>query len=268
MVRLQRVTFLALHNYLGLTNELFSHVSVGGSLLENVFFSLDPPQKGGRPLIHALLTCPPCRRCSRCASSRSPATPPAPAPCATASGGSAPPRRAGKGKRSWVGAGMGRTDPPLTLPARPSRSRRPLTAVSSRSRAAESRSPGCPRAAAAEPLHLHASGYLRWVGGWRKEGGGPWGCESPPWGRASCSGLLHPPQGSCTPPKDRAAPPEDYAPPARVLKPPQGSYVPLWAHADPPALLQPPWPCIIPPFPASQSPPVLPARCPGAPSPK
>lgn len=27
MVRLQRVTFLALHNYLGLTNELFSHVS-------------------------------------------------------------------------------------------------------------------------------------------------------------------------------------------------------------------------------------------------
>uniref|UniRef100_A0A8C0IUR6 lysophospholipase n=1 Tax=Chelonoidis abingdonii TaxID=106734 RepID=A0A8C0IUR6_CHEAB len=29
MVRLQRVTFLALHNYLGLTNELFSHVSDG-----------------------------------------------------------------------------------------------------------------------------------------------------------------------------------------------------------------------------------------------
>uniref|UniRef100_A0A8C3DMW5 lysophospholipase n=1 Tax=Corvus moneduloides TaxID=1196302 RepID=A0A8C3DMW5_CORMO len=29
MVRLQRVTFLALHNYLGLTNELFSHVSSG-----------------------------------------------------------------------------------------------------------------------------------------------------------------------------------------------------------------------------------------------
>lgn len=29
MVRLQRVTFLALHNYLGLTNELFSHVSAG-----------------------------------------------------------------------------------------------------------------------------------------------------------------------------------------------------------------------------------------------
>lgn len=28
MVRLQRVTVLALHNYLGLTNELFSHVSV------------------------------------------------------------------------------------------------------------------------------------------------------------------------------------------------------------------------------------------------
>lgn len=27
MVRLQRVTVLALHNYLGLTNELFSHVS-------------------------------------------------------------------------------------------------------------------------------------------------------------------------------------------------------------------------------------------------
>lgn len=31
MVRLQRVTFLALHNYLGLTNELFSHVSCAGS---------------------------------------------------------------------------------------------------------------------------------------------------------------------------------------------------------------------------------------------
>jgi len=30
MVRLQRVTFLALHNYLGLTNELFSHVSMEG----------------------------------------------------------------------------------------------------------------------------------------------------------------------------------------------------------------------------------------------
>lgn len=28
MVRLQRVTVLALHNYLGLTNELFSHVSL------------------------------------------------------------------------------------------------------------------------------------------------------------------------------------------------------------------------------------------------
>lgn len=172
MVRLQRVTFLALHNYLGLTNELFSHVSVwGGSLLENVFFSVDPPKKGGRSLVLVLLTRPPCRRCSRCASSRSPATPPAPAPCATASGGSAPPKRAGKGKRSWVGAGMGRTDPPPTLPAPPSRSRRPLTAVSSRSRAAESRSPGCPRAAAAEPLHLHACGYLWWVGGWRKRGG-------------------------------------------------------------------------------------------------
>ncbi|XP_065431823.1 patatin-like phospholipase domain-containing protein 6 [Chrysemys picta bellii] len=29
VVRLQRVTFLALHNYLGLTNELFSHGSDG-----------------------------------------------------------------------------------------------------------------------------------------------------------------------------------------------------------------------------------------------
>lgn len=29
MVRLQRVTFLALHNYLGLTTELFSGVSLG-----------------------------------------------------------------------------------------------------------------------------------------------------------------------------------------------------------------------------------------------
>lgn len=28
MVRLQRVTVLALHNYLGLTNELFSHVGL------------------------------------------------------------------------------------------------------------------------------------------------------------------------------------------------------------------------------------------------
>lgn len=30
MVRLQRVTFLALHNYLGLTTELFSCVSLAG----------------------------------------------------------------------------------------------------------------------------------------------------------------------------------------------------------------------------------------------
>lgn len=30
MVRLQRVTFLALHNYLGLTTELFNPVSAGG----------------------------------------------------------------------------------------------------------------------------------------------------------------------------------------------------------------------------------------------
>lgn len=30
MVRLQRVTFLALHNYLGLTTELFTCVSLGG----------------------------------------------------------------------------------------------------------------------------------------------------------------------------------------------------------------------------------------------
>lgn len=51
MVRLQRVTFLALHNYLGLTNELFSHVSVwGGSFLENVFFLWIPPKKGDAPL--------------------------------------------------------------------------------------------------------------------------------------------------------------------------------------------------------------------------
>lgn len=42
MVRLQRVTFLALHNYLGLTNELFSHVSMGGSLLKMGFLSGSP----------------------------------------------------------------------------------------------------------------------------------------------------------------------------------------------------------------------------------
>lgn len=34
MVRLQRVTVLALHNYLGLTNELFSHVSQHTSTLD------------------------------------------------------------------------------------------------------------------------------------------------------------------------------------------------------------------------------------------
>lgn len=40
MVRLQRVTFLALHNYLGLTNELFSHVSWAETTAgpESVFF--------------------------------------------------------------------------------------------------------------------------------------------------------------------------------------------------------------------------------------
>lgn len=50
MVRLQRVTFLALHNYLGLTNELFSHVSVGGGASWKMFFFLwIPPKKGDAP---------------------------------------------------------------------------------------------------------------------------------------------------------------------------------------------------------------------------
>uniref|UniRef100_A0A8D2ZGH8 lysophospholipase n=1 Tax=Scophthalmus maximus TaxID=52904 RepID=A0A8D2ZGH8_SCOMX len=40
MVRLQRVTVLALHNYLGLTNELFSHVSTHTHTLTKVFSNL------------------------------------------------------------------------------------------------------------------------------------------------------------------------------------------------------------------------------------
>lgn len=220
MVRLQRVTFLALHNYLGLTNELFSHVSVwGGSLLENVFFSVDPPKKGGRSLVLVLLTRPPCRRCSRCASSRSPATPPAPAPCATASGGSAPPKRAGKGKRSWVGARMGRTDPPQ--PPRP-----PQAAAGGRSRpsrpAVEPLKAGALDAPAPPLLSRCISMPVDISGGSGAggKGGGPWGCESPPWGRESHSGLPQPPQGSCNHPRGRAHPPRVTQPPPRIMQPP------------------------------------------------
>nr|XP_005515818.2 neuropathy target esterase-like [Columba livia] len=43
MVRLQRVTFLALHNYLGLTNELFSHVSLWWEFWGG-WGGLDPPR--------------------------------------------------------------------------------------------------------------------------------------------------------------------------------------------------------------------------------
>lgn len=67
-----------------------------------------------------------------------------------------------------------------------------LRVVSSCSRPAESRRPGDRRATAAtvEPLHLHAGGYLRWVGGWRKRGGVLGSCSPPP-------RLMHPPC-SCT----------------------------------------------------------------------
>ncbi len=41
MVRLQRVTVLALHNYLGLTNELFSHVSEHLHSMNTRFLSYD-----------------------------------------------------------------------------------------------------------------------------------------------------------------------------------------------------------------------------------
>ncbi|KAF1582093.1 Neuropathy target esterase, partial [Eudyptes moseleyi] len=82
MVRLQRVTFLALHNYLGLTNELFSHVSScrkwGGGGCQAPTLGRSIP-----------LMSPFCRTCNRYGSSPSPATPPAPAPSATASGDSA-----------------------------------------------------------------------------------------------------------------------------------------------------------------------------------
>uniref|UniRef100_A0A8C1CD68 lysophospholipase n=1 Tax=Cyprinus carpio carpio TaxID=630221 RepID=A0A8C1CD68_CYPCA len=62
MVRLQRVTVLALHNYLGLTNELFSHVSEHTSTLndgeENLLrktppaFTRDPALLNGRVTFH------------------------------------------------------------------------------------------------------------------------------------------------------------------------------------------------------------------------
>ncbi|XP_071309865.1 patatin-like phospholipase domain-containing protein 7 isoform X5 [Agelaius tricolor] len=54
MVRLQRVTFLALHNYLGLTTELFSCVSLGGrpsALLAGHTELLLLPKGQGTPLI-------------------------------------------------------------------------------------------------------------------------------------------------------------------------------------------------------------------------
>ncbi|NXQ94181.1 PLPL6 esterase, partial [Sagittarius serpentarius] len=88
MVRLQRVTFLALHNYLGLTNELFSHVP--------------PPSPADVPL---------CRTCNRYGSSPSLAMPPAPAPSAMASGGSAAPMTAGNQVRAGKG-GLGPPPPP------------------------------------------------------------------------------------------------------------------------------------------------------------
>ncbi|KFQ53326.1 Neuropathy target esterase, partial [Nestor notabilis] len=47
MVRLQRVTFLALHNYLGLTNELFSHVRALLPILKVVSHPAAEPLKAG-----------------------------------------------------------------------------------------------------------------------------------------------------------------------------------------------------------------------------
>ncbi|KFP05971.1 Neuropathy target esterase, partial [Calypte anna] len=79
MVRLQRVTFLALHNYLGLTNELFSHVSSGLN-----FWGVEGCQDlFSNP--HFLFVCPPPpRTCNPFASSPNPSTPPAPAQSDTA----------------------------------------------------------------------------------------------------------------------------------------------------------------------------------------
>lgn len=61
MVRLQRVTFLALHNYLGLTTELFNPVSArarGGRLLLEA--GLVPPGHTTRLRV-ACVPCTPCR---------------------------------------------------------------------------------------------------------------------------------------------------------------------------------------------------------------
>lgn len=76
MVRLQRVTFLALHNYLGLTNELFSHVSHSESTGWRVGWKVQrhmPPRT-----CYKVLSAP--RRSNPCASSPAPASPLAPAP--------------------------------------------------------------------------------------------------------------------------------------------------------------------------------------------
>lgn len=215
MVRLQRVTFLALHNYLGLTNELFSHVSVwGGSLLENVLFFCGSPQKRGTlPRPRAADTSPlqemqPLRLFPQ------PGHATRTSPVRHSKRGLSAAEE-GRERQTELGRGRdGANRPPPTPLAPPSRSRRPLTAVSSRSRAAESRSPGCPRAPAAEPLHLHACGYLRWVGGWRKERGGGLGVVS------HLLGVVRPTLGSCTHPRGCAPTPRIVQPPPRIMQPP------------------------------------------------
>uniref|UniRef100_A0A673HV47 lysophospholipase n=1 Tax=Sinocyclocheilus rhinocerous TaxID=307959 RepID=A0A673HV47_9TELE len=53
MVRLQRVTVLALHNYLGLTNELFSHVSEHRSTLDSLRSDFDMAYERGRISVSA-----------------------------------------------------------------------------------------------------------------------------------------------------------------------------------------------------------------------
>uniref|UniRef100_A0A9J8AF75 lysophospholipase n=1 Tax=Cyprinus carpio carpio TaxID=630221 RepID=A0A9J8AF75_CYPCA len=53
MVRLQRVTVLALHNYLGLTNELFSHVSEHTSTLNGLRSDFDMAYERGRISVSA-----------------------------------------------------------------------------------------------------------------------------------------------------------------------------------------------------------------------
>uniref|UniRef100_A0A8C2I4Q7 lysophospholipase n=1 Tax=Cyprinus carpio TaxID=7962 RepID=A0A8C2I4Q7_CYPCA len=53
MVRLQRVTVLALHNYLGLTNELFSHVSERRATLDGLRSDFDMAYERGRISVSA-----------------------------------------------------------------------------------------------------------------------------------------------------------------------------------------------------------------------